>query len=256
MKNKIDEQCEQINALVRRYNSPIVKFEVFDSDKLLYIARELENHQIQFAEENNALYVPEFALAQCKKIAANFKNISPGIKEKIKMDIDVLVLSSENFEQLMDKLCALGYEINIKRGKYISVKSPDAQRFVRLTERSLGEDYTPENLEKRIAEREKFPAAVRAELANATGIEYEFHLEISHTISAVQGLAYRPQKSRAEEIYNFENDNIIENLSQQILTILEFQIDSREKLYALAEDLENKIEETRREIRVISCSGD
>ena len=251
MKNKIDEQREQINALVRRYNSPIVKFEVFDSDKLLYVARELENLRIQFAEENNALYVPEFALAQCKKIAANFKNISPGIKEKIKMDIDVLVLSSENFEQLLDKLQALGYEV--KRGKYLAVKAPEAQRFVRLTERSLGEDYTPENLKRRIAEREKFPAAVRAELANATGIEYEFHLEISHTISAVQGLAYRPQKSRAQEIYDFENDNIIENLSKQILTIVEFQIDSREKLYAVAEDLENKISETRRKISELSA---
>lgn len=251
MKNKIDEQREQINALVRRYNSPIVKFEVFDSDKLLYVARELENLRIQFAEENNALYVPEFALAQCKKIAANFKNISPGIKEKIKMDIDVLVLSSENLEQLLDKLQALGYEV--KRGKYLAVKSPEAQRFVRLTERSLGEDYTPENLKRRIAEREKFPAAVRAELANATGIEYEFHLEISHTISAVQGLAYRPQKSRAQEIYDFENDNIIENLSKQILTIVEFQIDSREKLYAVAEDLENKISETRRKISELSA---
>lgn len=246
MKNKIDEQREQISALVRRYNSPIVKFEVFNSEKLLYVARELENLNIQFAEENNALYVPEFALAQCKKIAANFKNISPGIREKIKMDIDVLVLSSENFEQLLDKLQALGYEI--KREKNISVKAPYAERFVRLTERSLGENYTPENLEKRIAEREKFPAAVRAELANAAGIEYEFHLEISRTISAVQGLAYRPQKSRAQEIYNFENDNIIENLSKQILTIVEFQIDSQEKLYAVAEDLENKISETRRKI--------
>lgn len=248
MKNKIEQQREQISALVRRYNSPIVKFEVFNSDKLLYVARELENLHIQFAEENNALYVPEFALAQCKKIAANFKNISPGIKEKIKMDIDVLVLSSERLEQLLDKLQALGYEI--KRGKYLAVKSPEAERFTRL--KSLGEDYLPENLEKRIAEREKIPNAVSAELSSATGIEYEFHLEISRTVSAVQGLAYRPQKSREQDIYDFENDNIIENLSKQILTILEFNINSREQLYAIAEELENKIADTRQKISELS----
>ena len=41
MKEKIEKQREQINALVRRYDSPIVKFEIFEQDKLLYVAREL-----------------------------------------------------------------------------------------------------------------------------------------------------------------------------------------------------------------------
>lgn len=239
MQRKIEKQREQISALVQRYNSPIVKFEVFDPDKLLYIARELENAKIQFAEEENALYVPEFALAQCKKFAADFKNIFPGIKEKIRMDLDVLVLSSENLEQLLDKLQALGYEI--KRGKYLAVKSPNAERFTRL--KSLGEEYLPENLEKRMLRRNVFPNAVREKLENTSGIEREFHLEISKTIVAVQGLAFRPKKLRADKIYNFTNDNIIDRLSKQILTITEFNINSREKLYATAEDLENKIAE-------------
>ncbi len=239
MQKKIEKQREQISELVQRYNSPIVKFEVFNSDKLLYVARELENLNIQFAEDSNALYVPEFALAQCKKLAADFKSIFPGVKEKIKMDIDVLVLSSENLEQLLDKLQALGYEI--KQGKYLAVKSPDAERFTRL--KSLGVDYLPENLEMRIAEREKFPSAVRAKLENASGIEREFHLEISKTIVAIQGLSYRPKKLRENKIYDFENDDIINKLSKQILTITEFNINSREKLYATADDLENKITE-------------
>lgn len=239
MKNKIEQQREQISALVHRYNSPIKKFEVYDPDKLLYVARGLENLKIQFAEENSAIYVPEFALVQCKKLAADYKKMFPGIKEKIRMDIDVLVLSSESLEQLLDKLQALGYEI--KRGKYLAVKSPDAERFTRL--KSLGEKYLPENLEQRIAEREKFPAAVRAELENTSGIVREFHMEISKTIYAVQGLSYRPSKSREQEIYSFGNDNIIDDLSKQILTIVEFDINSREKLYATAEELEKTIAE-------------
>lgn len=239
MQKKIEKQREQISELVQRYNSPIVKFEVFNSDKLLYVARELENLNIQFAEDSNALYVPEFALAQCKKLAADFKSIFPGVKEKIKMDIDVLVLSSENLEQLLDKLQALGYEI--KHGKYLAVKSPDAERFTRL--KSLGEDYLPENLEKRIAKRNSFPTAVHKELENASGLEREFHLEISKTIIAVQGLAFRPKKLHEDKIYDFENDDIINRISKQILTITEFNINSREKLYATAEDLENKIAE-------------
>lgn len=245
MQKKIEQQREQISSLVQCYNSPIVKFEVFNSDKLLYVARELENRNIQFAEEENALYVPKFALEQCKKFAANFKNIFPGIKDKIKMDIDLLVLSSDSLEQLLDKLKALGYEI--KRGKYLAVKSPEAQKFTRL--KSLGAEYLPENLEKRIENRNDFPNAVREKTESTSGIEREFHFEISKTIIAVKGLAFRPKKAHAEKIYDFQNDDIINRLSKQILTITDFNIDSREKLYATAQEFENKIAENLERIK-------
>lgn len=244
MKEKIEKQREQINALVRCYDSPIVKFEVFEQDKLLFVARELENLHIQFAEESNALFVPEFALSQCKKIAANYKSISPSIREKIKMDIDILVLSSESLEQLLDKLQALGYEI--KRGQYLAVKSPDAERFTRL--KSLGTPYLPENLEKRIANRDYFPSGVREKLETSTGIQREFHLEIQKVIFAVQGLAYRPRKTYANEIYNFGNDSVINNLSHQILTLEELKINSRDQLYAAAEKFEREISEKQNQI--------
>lgn len=244
MRKKIERQREQINELSERYQSPLIKFEIFDADKLLYVARELENRNIKFAEDNNSIYVPEFALAQCKKFAAEFKSIIPGIKEKIKMDIDVLVLSSESLEQLLDKMTALGYEI--KRGKYLAVKSPDAQKFTRL--KTLGEDYLPENLEKRITNRNAFPNAVYSAIENSSDIEREFHLEISKTIVAIRGLAFRPKKLREDRIYDFENDNLINELSKQILTITEFNINSREKLYAVAEELENKIAENLRRV--------
>lgn len=244
MKEKIEKQREQINALVRRYDSPIVKFEIFEQDKLLYVARELEKLHIQFAEESNALFVPEFALTQCKKIAANYKSISPSIREKIKMDIDVLVLSSESLEQLLDKLQALGYEI--KRGKYLAVKAPDAERFTRL--KSLGTAYLPENLEKRIVNRDYFPSGVREKSETATGIQREFHLEIQKVIFAVQGLAYRPRKTYANEIYNFGNDEVINNLSRQILTLEELKINSRDQLYEAAEKFEQRIFEKQKQI--------
>lgn len=67
-------------------------------------------------------------------------------KEKIRMDIDGLVGSVKNVDELLAELEHLGYVI--KRGKYISVKVPDQQRAVRL--KTLGEDYTVENLASRI----------------------------------------------------------------------------------------------------------
>ena len=61
---------------------------------------------------------------------------------------DGFVMSSLNaFEELLKLLQAEGYEI--KRGKHIAVCGKEQKRFIRF--RSLGEDFTEENLKKVIA---------------------------------------------------------------------------------------------------------
>ena len=71
-------------------------------------------------------------------------------KEKIRIEIDRLILKVKNVDELLAELEMLGY--TIKRGKYISVKAPDQQRAVRL--KTLGEDYTVEQLASRILWRD------------------------------------------------------------------------------------------------------
>lgn len=71
-------------------------------------------------------------------------------KEKIRCEIDRLVGWVKNVDELLTKLEHLGY--TVKRGKYISVKAPDQQRAVRL--KTLGEDYTVEQLASRIMWRD------------------------------------------------------------------------------------------------------
>jgi len=67
-------------------------------------------------------------------------------KSKLKTAIDNLIPKAENFEDLLKHLQTLGYEI--KRGKHISVRADGQERFTRL--KTLGIDYTEENLRKRI----------------------------------------------------------------------------------------------------------
>lgn len=69
-------------------------------------------------------------------------------KQKIREEIDGLVSSVGSFDELMSELEQRGY--TIKRGKYISVKAQGQERFVRT--KTLGEDYTEENLVRRISE--------------------------------------------------------------------------------------------------------
>ena len=78
---------------------------------------------------------------QSKNIAYNeweHKKRGTSWKQKIRLDIDRLVGSVKNIDELLCELELMGY--SIKRGKYISIKAEGQQRFVRT--KTFGEDYT------------------------------------------------------------------------------------------------------------------
>lgn len=68
-------------------------------------------------------------------------------KAKLKTAIDRLLPACSDLEELLRRLQREGYEI--KRGKYISARALDQERFTRL--KTLGVDYTEEALAARIA---------------------------------------------------------------------------------------------------------
>lgn len=68
-------------------------------------------------------------------------------KARLKAAIDRLIPVSNDLEDLLSRLQREGYEI--KRGKYISCRASDQERFTRL--KTLGIDYTEEAIRSRIA---------------------------------------------------------------------------------------------------------
>ena len=72
-------------------------------------------------------------------------------KAKLKAAIDRLLPACSDLEELLHRLQREGYEI--KRGKYISARAPDQERFTRL--KTLGVDYTEEALAARISGRSR-----------------------------------------------------------------------------------------------------
>ena len=68
-------------------------------------------------------------------------------KARLKATIDRLIPISNDLEDLLSRLQREGYEI--KRGKYISCRASDQERFTRL--KTLGVDYTEEAIRSRIA---------------------------------------------------------------------------------------------------------
>ena len=70
---------------------------------------------------------------------------------KLKATIDRLIPASADFEDLLRLLQQEGYEI--KRGKYVSCRASDQERFTRM--KTLGIDYTEEAITARIAGRSR-----------------------------------------------------------------------------------------------------
>lgn len=75
-------------------------------------------------------------------------------KQQIRNVIDLRIPTVRNIGELFSELERRGY--TIKREKYISVKAPGQQRFVRT--KTLGEAYTEENIIKRISKAAKINA--------------------------------------------------------------------------------------------------
>ena len=74
------------------------------------------------------------------------KKFGTSWKEIIRRKIDYLIGNSADLSDLLFQLEQQGYVV--KRGKYISVKAPEQQRFVRL--KTLGGNYSEENISRRI----------------------------------------------------------------------------------------------------------
>lgn len=239
LRAEIMKRNETISDLSKRANAAFVPVIVYNPDKLQYIADGLARAKIPFVAESNTLYIPDYALETARAISRHYKpsENATSIREQIKLDIDRLVYSSANIDELLHLLKNHGYEI--KRGKYISVKAPSAERFVRL--KTLGEEYLPKNLERRIAESGRFAHCVREKAQNANPVEKRFHSVILNVTTAVTQFLLEPKKSNARRHYCFQNDERINYLSQQLMTIGEFGITSRDDIYAKAQELQHNI---------------
>ena len=234
MRSEIQKRDEKISSLSRKLGAKFVPFEIFDSDKLQYVAAELEKANVPFVEESNAVYIPDYALNTTMMITKAYKpQKCDNIRERIKLDIDRLVLCSADLEDLFGKLKERGYQV--KDGKYIAVKPPFGERFVRL--KSLDAAYLTKNLEQRISERDKFPTAVREQFATANALEKPFHVTIIEMMTAVKEFRITPRKTNPKLIYAFKNDANINYLSEQLCTIGEFNLSSSEQMYAKTEEL-------------------
>ena len=249
MRSEITKRDEKIAALSRQVNAAFVPYEIYSDDKLQYVADGLTRAKIPFIEESRMLYVPDYAVKTANVIAAHYQSANMGtIRDRIALDIDQLIYSSTSVENLLNRLKEHGYEI--KHGKYIAVKAPFAERYVRLN--SLGDEYLPKMLERRISLNGTYVRKVRERMSRSSEVEKKICSVILDTTVAIQQFRIIPKKTKPQKIYTFSNDESLNLLVEQLSTIGEFGITSRDEIYAKAEELKNSVDEKTEELKALS----
>ena len=145
-------------------------------------------------------------------------------KGKLKEAVDLLIPQIKDFEELLEKLQASGYEI--KLGKYVSCRAPGQERFTRL--KTLGIDYTEEAIQKRIA-------GIRSRNVKIPKQEQGISLliDIENNIKAQQSAGYEHwakihNLKQAAKTMNFLTENNILQYEYLINKIDEIILDSEQ----------------------------
>lgn len=82
----------------------------------------------------------------------------PTIRNEIRRDIDVVLKQAHSLNNFWELLRLRGYEIKFnEKRKYAAIRPPNGKRFIRM--KSLGEEYTPRELVKRLEAADKSEVA-------------------------------------------------------------------------------------------------
>lgn len=171
-------------------------------------------------------------------------------KQKIRLEIDGLILKVKNVDELLAELEMLGY--TVRHGKYISVKAPEQQRAVRL--KTLGEDYTIESLASRILWKDV--GAGGTFLTEPS----EFSELYAKTIYDVEQLALsgrKIQRKRDTSVpYSPQNDLNCYKLSAQLTIINRDNLRSIGEVEGKIRQLQYEVEKARQELFSVTARYD
>lgn len=160
---KLESTTNALSALKEEKSSPMSSFFYSDSEKQSFVQSKMDASKIQYVDAETGFYAQKCYAEQIRKWEKMFKPSSRSFREKLQGDIDKLLMQCNDVNQLYKKLEKEGY--TIKLGKYISVKHPQAERFIRL--KTLGEEYNERALQNRIQYNIKFENELNAILNEA-----------------------------------------------------------------------------------------
>lgn len=211
MQLELIKQENEIAQLKKEKESPYILFVYPESEKQLFVQRELDERGIEYRETDNGFEAKKIYLQDIRRIEKSYTPEKTTFREQLRDDIDRQIMQSQNFDELLEKLRQLHYEI--KKGKYISVRPPLSERFIRL--KSLGEFYSEAALKNRIVQRQGYEADIEKQLKESEKKQTET-IVLRTTISYFSAFTlydFSMNKVNKNKHFSWENDAVLDNLA-------------------------------------------
>ena len=212
-KRKIFALENENRNLKEQKHSPYKAFYYSSPEKQAFVQAELDKLGIPYRETDNGFEAQEFFVDSIRKIEKDFKAPNTTAREKLRNDIDRLLMQSNSFDEFILRLQKEKYEV--KRGKYIAVKPQYGTNFIRL--KSLGEQYSEYALTNRLNAKKKYEHNLNEKI-NETPKEETSKLIVLKTMQfytvsfAKGGLPMR--KRNKQRPYAWTNDSELDKLTE------------------------------------------
>lgn len=160
-------------------------------------------------------------------------------------DVDSCIVRSFLFEHFLENLKKQGYAV--KTGKYIAIRPPGKERFVRL--KILGDNYTEAAIRERIKEHERTPLyhrptqsseryyKVRNKPKKLTGFRALYY----HYLYLLGNLR-RPTASPRQRRYNMAEIIKFDRYVEQAKLLMKYRIDTWDQLDMFTEAVQGEID--------------
>ena len=240
LKMSAENSKERIAKLEKEKTSPHKSFFYSDPDKQVFVQSKMDALNIPYVETEHGFDAQECYAEQIRQWEKEFKSSSKSFREKIIEDIDRLLVQCNDVEELYKKLQEEGYEI--KSGKYVSVRPPKAERFIRL--KSLGEEYNERALQNRIQHCMNFEGKLNENIDKAKAENSPTYKTLTtirfYTVTFKKGLLPCRKKFK-QQPFSWTNDAELDKL-----LILNRKINQGATIQSMKQDfekLETKLKE-------------
>ena len=90
----------------------------------------LDRERIPYRETDNGFEAQECYVDAIRHIEAQYQEQPRSLRDKLRDDIERMLMMSKDFDELLQRLRDAHYEI--KQGKYIAVRPENARNYIRL----------------------------------------------------------------------------------------------------------------------------
>ncbi len=192
-------------------SSPYRAFYYLDADKQAFVQTKMTEACIPFRETENGFEAQVCFVDRVRRIEKQYRPPYMSYREKLRDDVDRILMQSQDLEELLQRMAKIGYEI--KRGKYLAVRPKRGENFIRL--RSLGEHYSEFALKNRLRAKARaehdLVTKITAETDQDTPRAVVLRTMRFYTVTFAKG-ALPMRRKVAEKPFSWTNDAELDKL--------------------------------------------